>query len=171
MLNKDMGYKMTEKIEMFDENYRVKKIKPRLFKQVLGMEKEIWLEDHDEDIADEMNLKFFSSYAIVNREYMLGYILFNKRTYNGMIGIDIEDFVCVNMRKCLPHIKKIIELATKELLSRNDVKCIIVNPNDYSRNFIKRIEKILNENNSNIKIFYRYYGGFEPYGYEKLKNI
>lgn len=178
MLNKKYGYLRNRNLRSNnyngDEKFELRVIDRELWKEVLQMEKEIWQDDHDDDIQDEMNLDFFNSYAIVSENYILGYILLNKRYHRSKIAIDIEDFVVVNMRLALPFIKEIIERASIQLKNINSrknknkrIKYILVNPNSYSRNFVKRIKPNIPDD---VVIMFRHYGGFEPYGYEELKG-
>ena len=177
MLSKKYGWKRIKliPIESKEQHYEIASINFKILnKQIIRMEKEVWGSDSDPDLKD---IPLWNSFMIHSEDYILGYILLSKRFYkNGysswerkkytegcQIGICIDDFVVLNMRKAVPFTSIIID-KIKEALDELKPDFIICNPNSFSKPFIKRLEKL------GYPIKFNNYRPYNPEGYKKMKG-
>lgn len=177
MLTK-IGFKKERDFEgeiLFERNNLVFKCYSELNDNIRQFEKEIWGYNSDPDFND---IPLWKCYTVEDNEYIFGYVILSKRYFdNGEIGrrvsipneisktfLDVEDFVMVDTKRIARIVDRAISIMVKDVTSGN-FDGFVINPNDYSKSFVKRLNKL------GLPIKYYNYPKFRPVGYEAIKGL
>lgn len=177
MLNKNGFVKENnyEGIILLEKNDFIFKCYSELNSNIKQFENEVWGINSDPDFN---SIPLWKCYTIEDNNIIYGYIILSTRYFeNGEIYmkvnspteisktfLDIEDFVIINTKKVIKIMSDVINIIINDI-SNGNFDGFVINPNDYSKLFVKRLSKL------KLPIKYYNYPKFRPVGYESIKNF
>lgn len=160
----------------------------KIFKNTIHtMEKEVWEDNADPDYDD---MPVHSVITVESEGIIHGYILISERFFENknfcseinpskrkyeidnykklghLRALDIEDLVMFDSKNIYKYNYNEIIKALSIVFNEKEADVILMNPNNNSKNMIKRIKEI-----TNIPIKLYDYPSYKPYGYNKAKYI
>lgn len=174
----NLGFKKERDFEgeiLLEKNGLVFKCYSELNNNLRQFERDIWGINSDPDFND---IPLWKCYTIENEEYIFGYIILSTRYFeNGDIYrrvnspneitktfLDVEDFVIVNTKKIARIVTKSVNIIVDDII-KGEFDGFVINPNEYSKSFVKRLSKL------GLPIKYYNYPKYRPVGYENIKGF